>query len=45
LGFTVSFDMMYFLNIANSPSDFGEFMEQAWFDMVETGVVTKSADG
>ena len=29
LGFTISFNMLYFLNIANSPSDFGEFMEQA----------------
>lgn len=39
LGYTVSFDFMYFLNIANSPSDFGEFFEAAWRDMVETGVV------
>jgi len=43
LGFTISFDMMYFLNIANSPSDFGEFIEAAWADMVETGVVIKGA--
>ena len=39
MGYTVSFDFMYFLNIANSPSDFGEFFEAAWRDMVETGVV------
>lgn len=39
LGYTISFDMMYFLNIANSPSDFGEFIEKAWEDMVEKGVV------
>lgn len=41
LGYTISFDMMYFLNIANSPSDFGEFIESAWADMVATGVVTQ----
>ena len=41
LGYTISFDMMYFLNIANSPSDFGEFIEAAWADMVATGVVTQ----
>ena len=43
LGYTVSFDFMYFLNIANSPSDFGEFFEAAWRDMVETGVVIPDA--
>ncbi|MBO7732381.1 MAG: hypothetical protein J6S67_07505 [Methanobrevibacter sp.] len=39
LGYTISFDMMYFLNIANSPSDFGDFMEAAWADIIENGVV------
>lgn len=39
LGFTISFNMMYFLNIANSPSDFGDFMESAWEDMISSGVV------
>jgi len=39
LGFTISFNMLYFLNIANNPSDFGEFMEKAWNDMVTSGVV------
>lgn len=39
LGYTVSFDMMYFLNIANSPSDFGEFIIQAWEDLIEKGIV------
>lgn len=39
LGFTISFNMLYFLNIANNPSDFGEFMEKAWQDMVTSGVV------
>lgn len=39
LGFTISFNMLYFLNIANNPSDFGEFMVEAWSDMVNKGVV------
>lgn len=39
LGFTISFNMLYFLNIANNPSDFGEFMEKAWQDMITSGVV------
>lgn len=40
LGFTISFNMMYFLDIANSPSDFGDFMVSAWNDMIEKGIVT-----
>ena len=44
LGFTISFDMMYFLDIANSPADFGEFMIQAWNSMLETGVVEENPD-
>lgn len=39
LGYTVSFDMLYFLDIANSPNDFGDFMIKAWADLVENGVV------
>lgn len=42
LGFTISFNMLYFLNIANSPSDFGEFMEKAWADMINSGVITET---
>lgn len=42
LGYTISFDMMYFLNIANSPSFFGEFIEKAWADMLSNGLVTRS---
>lgn len=44
LGFTISFDMMYFLDIANSPSDFGDFMVKAWQDMIENGVVVMNND-
>lgn len=40
LGFTISFNMLYFLNIANNPSDFGDFMVQAWEAMISKGVVT-----
>lgn len=39
LGYTVSFNMMYFMDIANSPKDFGEFFELAWEQMATTGVV------
>lgn len=42
LGYTVSFNMMYFLNIANSPSDFGDFIEKAWDDMITNGVITQN---
>lgn len=44
LGFTISFDMMYFLDIANSPSDFGDFMVKAWQDMIESGVVVMNPE-
>lgn len=43
LGYTISFNMMYFLNIANSPSFFGEFIEAAWNDMIYNGIVTLPA--
>lgn len=39
LGFIISFNMMYFMDIANSPSDFGDFMVAAWEDMIEKGIV------
>lgn len=42
LGYTVSFNMMYFMNIANSPSYFGEFIEKAWAELNHRGVVTRS---
>ena len=44
LGFTISFNMMYFLNIANSPEDFGEFMIEAWNDMCANGIVVENPD-
>ena len=34
LGYTVSFNMLYFLDIANSPSDYGDFIINAWEDMI-----------
>ena len=39
LGYTVSFNLMYFLNIATLPSDFGEFIEKAWADVIGKGIV------
>lgn len=43
LGYTISFNMMYFMDIANSPNDFGEFMIAAWNNIIETGVVETNA--
>lgn len=42
LGFTVSFNFMYFLNIANSPSFFGEYFEEVWKDLLDRGIVKKN---
>ena len=42
LGFTVSFNFMYFLNLANSPSFFGEYFEAVWDDLIDQGVVKKN---
>ena len=39
LGYTISFDMMYFMNVANSPLFFGEFITAVWEDMITNGVV------
>ena len=39
LGFTVSFNFMYFMNIANSPANFGEYFAKAWEDLVNKKVV------
>lgn len=38
-GYTISFNMMYFMNIANSPSDYGDFFIKAWNDLINKGVV------
>ncbi len=43
LGYTISFNMLYFLNIANSPADFGDFMVKAWEDITSTGVVVRNS--
>lgn len=45
LGYTISFNMMYFLNPANNPANFGEFMIAAWNDLTETGVFSKNDEG
>ena len=44
-GFLVSFNMMYFMNMGNSPADFGEFMVKAWNDITSKGVVYKDESG
>lgn len=41
LGYTVSFDMMYFMDIANDPSLFGDYMVKAWEDIIRNGVVVE----
>lgn len=41
LGYTISFNMMYFMNIANCPARFGPFIEKAWADLIEKGVVIR----
>nr|DAQ20986.1 MAG TPA: portal protein [Caudoviricetes sp.] len=42
LGYTISFNMLYFLNIANYPSFFGDFIENAWKDMMTQGIIKTS---
>lgn len=42
LGFTVSFNFMYFMNIANSPSFLGDFFEKAWNDMTASNVLVNT---
>lgn len=41
LGFTISFNFMYFMNLANDPSFFGEYIKEAWEDMVTRQVFVK----
>ncbi len=42
LGYTISFNMLYFLNIGNNPEDFGDFMVQAWDSIISSGVVEQN---
>jgi len=41
LGYTISFNMMYFMNPANSPALFGDFMVKAWEDIINHGIITE----
>ena len=41
LGYTISFDFSYFLQIGNDPGFFGEFFEATWQDMFLHGVIQK----
>jgi len=45
LGYTVSFDFSYFLQIGNDPAFFGEFFVAAWEDMLSKGIVRDGTDG
>lgn len=40
LGYTISFNMMYFMNPANSPALFGDFIVKAWQDMFDKGLIS-----
>lgn len=42
LGYTVSFDFSYFLQVGNDPAFFGQFFQSAWKDMLSNQVVTKN---
>ena len=41
LGYTISFNMMYFTNIANSPAHYGDFIMHAWEDLTTSGIFYK----
>ena len=42
LGYTVSFDFSYFLQVGNDPAFFGDFFVKAWEDMMRVGAVRKN---
>lgn len=45
LGYTVSFDFSYFLQVGNDPAFFGEFFVRVWEDMMRNGIVTTDKNG
>ena len=45
LGYTVSFDFAYFLQVGNDPAFFGEFFVKVWNDMLSGGMVKKNDNG
>lgn len=45
LGYTVSFDFAYFLQVGNDPAFFGEFFVKVWNDMLSGGMVRKNDNG
>lgn len=42
LGYTVSFDFSYFLQVGNDPQFFGDFFVNIWADMMNLGVLKKN---
>ena len=42
LGYTVSFDFSYFLQVGNDPAFFGDFFVKIWADMMNLGVLKKN---
>lgn len=45
LGFTVSFNFMYFMHDGNNPAYFGKYIEDVWNEMINKGVVTQESKG
>ena len=45
LGYTVSFDFSYFLQVGNDPAFFGEFFVKAWNDMMASGLIVEGRNG
>lgn len=41
LGYTISFDFGYFLQVGHDPSLFGDFFVEVWRDMFEKGVISQ----
>lgn len=41
LGYTISFDFSYFLQVGHDPAFFGDFFVKVWADMLTNGIVTK----
>lgn len=39
LGYTISFDFMYFMQAGNDPAYFGEFVRDVWQQLIDQGVV------
>lgn len=45
LGYTISFDFGYFLQVGHDPAFFGDFFVDVWQDMFDKGVIGEGRDG